>query len=97
MAAVVVGEAAYWFDPMMTMQLPARSDDEASQANRYSFLRGNVVVEIASPDYFLQQNGNRLLWMGSFERNPQEFLDIARAIDQDLVGLDAHRAGPPVK
>jgi len=96
-AAVVVGEAAYWFDPMMTMQLPARSEDEASQANRYSFLRGNVVVEIASPDYILQQNGNRLLWIGNVERNPQEFLDIARAIDQDLVRLDAQRIGPRVK
>jgi len=50
-----------------------------------------------SPDYFLQQNGSRLLWMGSFERNPQEFLDTARAIDQYLVSLDAHGIRPPVK
>ncbi len=45
-----IGESAYWLDPNIATQLPSRSADEAAEANRYSFLRGNVVVEVATPD-----------------------------------------------
>jgi hypothetical protein len=90
-----VGESAYWFDPTCTSQLPSRGEDEAADANRYSFLRGNVVVEIATPDYVRQQNGGRLIWLcSSPQSNSPEFLDIARTIDQDLVSMGAHRIGP---
>jgi internalin A len=90
-----VGESAYWLDPNSTSQLPSRGPDEAAEANRYSFLRGNVVVEIAIPEYVRQRNGGKLIWLcSSSEYNAKEFLDIARAIDQDLVGMGAHQIGP---
>ncbi len=86
-----VGESAYWLDPNIATQLPSREKDEAAQANRYSFLRGNVVVEIATPDYVRMRNGNNLIWMcNSAEANAQEFLNIARAIDRDLVSMGVH-------
>ena len=89
-----VGESAYWLDPNSTTQLP-RSKDEAAEANRYAFLRSNVVVEIAIPEYVLLRNGDHLIWLcSSPEYNAQEFLDIARAIDQDLVGMGADQIGP---
>jgi hypothetical protein len=94
-AAEDVGESAYWIDPTSTSALPSRGEDEAADAVRYSFLRGNVVVEIATPDYVRLRNGGHLIWMcNSPQFNAPEFLDIARVIDQDLVSMRAHRIGP---
>ncbi len=92
--AEAVGESAYWLVPKIASQLPSRGKDEAAVANRYSFLHGNVVVEIATPDYVGQRNGDNFIWLcDSPESNDQEFLGIARSIDQDLVSMGAHRIG----
>lgn len=95
-SAELVGESAYWLDPSLTSQLPSRGEDEAEDANRYSFLRGNVVVEIATPEYVRMRNGGKWIWMCELHMsNSQEFLRIARGIDQDLVRRGTHRLLEP--